>query len=375
MRRSLALLTALLIIAVAAPPAHCAETSVKGTVYSNWSMNLTDSMNNYNAFTISRAYFGAESKLSEYTFVRVTFDIRPERFSTSATKVIDSNGDTVSVPALSAYSGYPIILKYAYADWKIKPVAQILKVRFGLQPTMYLNYAENVWNRRYLEKTIGDLNGWLSTSDLAVSALFALGPKGNLGEAGVSVLNGAKYSDVVDKNNDKDVNLYARLTPFHDSSSFDSVTFFAQAYLGTQNKSFGSSDRASDWRNKIYSVGGRLAYQKMLDLCFDLNFRTLGQGAEADNLKQRALSFWGDVYLNALVPTSPALKTLALFGRVDLYDPNTNVAEDGNTLVMAGLECAPVKGVKGSLGLSTKSYQAPDATREKYLFVNTEFKF
>lgn len=375
MRRATTLLTALLIIAVAAPSTHSAETSVKGTVYSNWSMNLTDGMNNYNAFAISRAYFGAESKLSEYTFVRITFDIRPERFSTSATQVIDSNGDTVSVPALTAYSGYPVILKYAYADWKIKPVAQILKVRFGLQPTMYLNYAENAWNRRYLEKTTGDLNGWLSTSDLALSALFTLGPQGNLGEAGVSVLNGAKYSDFVDKNNDKDMNLYARLLPFYNHSDFDQVTFFAQVYLGTQNKTFGSSDRASDWRNKIYSVGSKLAYQKMLDLCFDLNFRTLGQGAGKDNLKQRALSFWGDVYFEALAPTSPALKTLAVFGRIDLYDPNTSVNDDGTTLVIAGLECAPVKGVKGSLGFSSKSYQAPDTTREKYLFVNTELKF
>jgi hypothetical protein len=375
MKRTITVLAAILIVAAAAQSSRCAETSVKGTIYSNWSMNLTDGMNNYNAFTIGRAYFGAESKLSDYTFMRITFDIRPEKFSTSSTRIIDSDGDTVNIPAMSAYSGYPIILKYAYAEWKIKPIDKILKVRFGLQPTMQLNYMDNIWNRRYVEKGVEDLNSWLSTADLGASALVTLGPQGSLGEVGLSVLNGTKYSDFVDKNNNKDINFFGKLSPFYNNGDFNLVTFFGQVYLGTQNRTIAASEKASDWSRQILSFGSKLAYQKKVDFCLDLNFQTLGQGAGHEDLKQSALSFWGNIYLNALVPASSPLRSLVVYGRADLYDPNTNVDNDGNTLVIAAVECAPIKGVKGSIGFSNKSYQATGSTSEKNLFVNTEFKF
>jgi len=87
------------------------------------------------------------------------------------------------------------------------------------------------------------------------------------------------------------------------------------------------------------------------------------------------LSFWGNVYLNPLVPSNSLLKTLVLFGRIDIYDPNTEVADDGNSLMIAGIECAPIKGVKAAIDYRTRSYQTSGSTDERYLFFNTEFKF
>jgi len=365
----------LMLAIVVAGTTFAAETSVKGTIYTTWMLNKTDGQDNYNAFSVDRAYFGAESKLSDYTSMRITFDIRPEKFSTKKTTVVDSDGDTVTVPAMSAYDGNPVILKYAYADWKIKPVAQYVRVRFGLQPTMYLNYIEGAWNRRYIEKNINDLNGWTSTSDLGLSALFTLGPQGNLGEAGFSILNGTKYSDVTDKNKNKDLNLFAKISPFYNNGDFNLVTFFGQLYSGTQNVAITGTAKASDWKNQIVSAGGKLAYRAAVDFCFDLNFRTLGQGAGKSDLKQRGVSFWGDLYLDRLVPATSPLRTLALFGRVDAYDPNGDLAKDGNTMVIAGVECSPVKGVKASLNYRNTSYQTDNATAQKFVYLNTEFKF
>ena len=374
MKKAITLLL-MLVIVLMAGSVFTAETSVKGTIYTTWMMNKTDGFDNYNAFTIDRAYFGAESKLSDYTNLRITFDIRPEKFSTSETKVVDNSGDTVKIPAMTAYSGYPIILKYAYADWKVKPMAKYFKIRFGLQPTMYLNYMDGIWNRRYIEKNVGDLNSWLSTADLGLSFNFTLGPQGSLGEAGLSILNGTKYSDFVDKNKNKDINLYGKLLPFYNNGDFNQVALFAQFYTGTQNKNFDADIKADDWKKQIISVGSKLAYQKSVDLCFDMNFHTLGQGAGKEDLKQSGLSFWGDLYLNALVPSQSLFKTLVLFGRADIYDPNTNVDKDGNTLLIAGVECAPIKGVKASLDIRNKNYQADGTKDEKYLYLNTEFKF
>lgn len=364
-----------IVVILGLSAAFAAETSLKGTIYADWMLNMTDGADNYHAFTIDRAYFGAESKLSDYTSVRITFDIRPERFSTSPNRIIDSDGDTVNVPGLSAYSGYPIILKYAYADFKIKPIAKLLRVRLGLQPTMFLNYMDGIWSRRYIEKNTGDLNGWTSTADLGASALFSLGPTGNFGEVGFSILNGTKYSDFVDKNKDKDYNFFGKLTPFYNSGDFNQVALVGQFYTGVQNRTIALTESGSDWRRQIMSVGGKLAYQKKVDFCADLNFQTLGQGSTTNDLKQSALSFFGNIYLNALLPPSSLLKTLTLYGRYDQYDPNTDLDNDGYSLLIAGVECAPIKGVKASLAYRQKSPQAAGSIDEKNLMLNTEFKF
>ena len=368
-------LAALMLLSLGITSAFAAETSVKGTIYANWGLNLTDGMDNYNAFTIGRAYFGVESKLSDYTSMRITFDIRPEKIKTPETSAIDSDEDTVRIPKLTAYAGYAVILKYAYADWRIKPVAQVFKLRFGLQPTMYLNYVDGIWGHRYIEKNAGDLNDLTSTSDLGVSAMATLGPQGNLGEVGLSVLNGTKYSDFEDKNKNKDLNFFGKLTPFYNSGDFNQVAVLGQVYLGTQNRTITATENSSDWKKQIVSIGSKLAYQKKLDLCFDLNFQTLSQGSGQEDTKQRALSFWGDLYLNSLTPPSSLLKTLALYGRYDQYDPNTNLADDGYSLLIAGVECAPIKGVKASLAYRQISPEATGSVDDRGIMLNTEFKF
>lgn len=81
MRKILKIATVIMIAAIAfSANAVAADTSIKGTIYANWMMDLSKGAKNYNAFTVDRAYFGAESKLTDYTFMRITFDIRPERF-------------------------------------------------------------------------------------------------------------------------------------------------------------------------------------------------------------------------------------------------------------------------------------------------------
>jgi hypothetical protein len=369
------IMAVLAVVSIGVATAFAAETSIKGTIYADWKMNMTKGARNQNEFTIDRAYFGAESKLSDYTFMRITFDVRPEKFSTPAKVIIDSDGDTVKVPSLAAYTGYPIVLKYAYADFKPKPFAKVLKIRLGLQPTMYLNYMDGIWGRRYIEKSTNDLNSWTSTADLGATALFALDPLGNLGELGVSILNGTKYSDFVDQNREKDFNLFAKLTPFYNSGDFNQVGFFSQIYSGVQNKAITGTATGADWKRQITSFGVKLAYQKKVDFCVDLNTQTLGQGVGIDEVKQSGVSFFGNIYLNAIVSSTSLFKTLILYGRVDQYDPNTDNADDGNTLTIAGIECAPIKGVRASLAYRKQSQQTPGTDDDNRLMFNTEFKF
>ena len=59
-------------IAILSANAFAVETTVKGTIFADWMMNLRQGAKNYNVFTIDRAYLGIETKLSDYTFMRIT---------------------------------------------------------------------------------------------------------------------------------------------------------------------------------------------------------------------------------------------------------------------------------------------------------------
>jgi len=47
-----------------------------------------------------------------------------------------------------------------------------------------------------------------------------------------------------------------------------------------------------------------------------------------------------------------------LFGRFDVYDPNTDVDNDGNNFIVAGLDFAPEKNVNVMPNVKIESYQA-----------------
>ena len=142
--KKLVTLMAVLLVLAAVHTSRAAETTVGGRIYGYWSMDLTDGADYANEFGVSRAYIDVKSKLSDFTTLRVTTDLRQ----------VDS------------YDGYTIILKYAFFDWKPKFANGAATVRFGLQPTHYIDNLHNLWGRRYLEKTISDLSGYMTSSDL-----------------------------------------------------------------------------------------------------------------------------------------------------------------------------------------------------------------
>lgn len=348
--------------------AFAAETKLNGRLYANWNLNMTDGAESANSFNVGRAYVTAKSKLSEFTSVRITTDIR----------------------STDAFDGYSIILKYGYIDWKPKFGQKNLKVRFGLQPTLYIDNMNKLWGRRYLEKTVGDKNKFLTTSDLGVSAIVNLGEKGKNGYAALQILNGTKYSNVEELNKNKDFGLFALLKPFANNENMKRSKLLGQIYSGTQNVSLmpdedttltGVDMEASQYKNQIVSIGGMLGYSNTLDLCFDANFQTKGQGydeitgAELDDKKLSGLSFFGTLYFEGLTESDSFGRTLNLFGRFDILDPNTDIDNDGKSLFIVGLECYPTKGFKASLNLRSTGYELDEKDSDSYLYLNTLFKF
>ncbi|UCE25798.1 MAG: hypothetical protein JSU74_07090 [Candidatus Zixiibacteriota bacterium] len=328
------------------------ETKVQGRLYAHWMMDLTDGAGNFNDFGVSRAYVTVRSKLSEYTSVRITTDIR------------DAGG----------FGGYSIVLKYGYIDWKPAFANEVVTFRFGLQPTPYINAMNKLWGRRYLERTIGDDRVFLTTSDFGAGLKFAFGDKGSLGHIAANVWNGTNYTNVDERNKHKDFSGFVLLTPLRDNDDFVRTAIQAQAYIGTQNRVIGVDEQASDWDRALFSFGGLLAYRNTLDLGGDINFYATGQGPDTEDIKETGYSFFGTLYLEDFVPDESLLRTLNFFGRFDMYDPNTDADDDAETLVIGGVECVPVHGFKASVNIRSVSYQ-DDSQGQTYLYLNTLFKF
>jgi len=328
-----------------------AETSVSGEIYGQWMIDLSNAADNFNEFSLSRSYLTVKSALSDYTSVRVTSDLR----------TIDNK--------------YDIILKYGYFDWTPAFGKKYLRLRMGLQPTLYIDEMNNLWGRRYLEKTIGDRLNFLTSSDLGLSATFNLDREAKLGFVNVSIFNGTSYSNVAEKNAQKDINILAELNPLSSNSLLKKSKVLAQFYSGTQNEVVGDSVKASDWKKQIASIGGLLVYNDAIDLGFDLNYGADGAGPGNSEIKKSGISVFSSVYLEKLAGGNPSLKTLNLFGRADIFDPDTGQNDDGQTLIIAGIECAPAKGFKASIDYRMTSFENAEANDNKSIYLNTLAKF
>ena len=58
-----------------------------------------------------------------------------------------------------------------------------------------------------------------------------------------------------------------------------------------------------------------------------------------------------------------------------MYDPNTNIEDDGRSLLIVGIETNPSSGFKTALNIRTTSYELDGKQSKSYLYINTLFKF
>jgi len=334
-----------------------AETSIHGRLYGQWAMDLSEGSDNENEFSLGRTYVTLKSKLSDITSLRITTDLVETEYATDKSR-------------------YEIMLKYAYFDIKPAFASGALKIRFGLQPTMYIDTQNKLWGRRYLSKTVGDMHKYLTTSDLGLSFHHTLGEKGKFGSLSVAVLNGTSYKALEEHNVQKDFGFFGILTPLTDNPDWARSTLLGQFYMGTQNRDFGDSLNSGDYARQLVSVGGLLAYKNLIDIGGDLNWLTEGEGMGFADSKQSGLSVFGTIYLGELMESHEFLKTLNLFGRLDIVNPTaeTRSADDNEQHIIGGIECVPLKGFKTSVNFRTTNYDNGDPT-EQMIYVNSLFKF
>ncbi len=292
-------------------------------VFSNMNTKFSDGKS-VSAFEITRAYLGYEYFFSEKFSGKLNFDI---------------GNPGVGSLQMTAY------IKNAYLQYQEKN----LTVNFGMITTTQFKVQEDNWANRYIEKVFQDLYGIASSADLGISFAYKVN---NVLSADLAITNGEGYKKL---QADSAVRTAVGLTikPVKQLTLRGMVDFMGSE--NTQSTYAGFVGYTSD----KFSLSAEYNYQKNMGM---INGKDL---------------FGPSVYTNMSIS-----KKLKVFGRYDNLSSNKlsgqttnwNTLKDGE-LIMAGLEFAPVKGVK--IAPNYQGWNPKNASKHyvSTLMVNCELKF
>jgi hypothetical protein len=169
----------------ATPPDDTPSIKLGTTIFADYTYQsapeVTDADGNVvnpGAFNVTRAYINVTGQISHLVAFRVTPDITRE------------------TGAGSSLTGSAVFrLKYAFAQFNLDDwMPHGSWVRFGIQQTPWVDFAENVYRYRFQGTVFADREGYLTSSDAGVS--FHTNFPRNYGEIHVGYYNGDGYSQV-----------------------------------------------------------------------------------------------------------------------------------------------------------------------------------
>ena len=262
-----------------------------------------------NAFQFRRVYITYDRNLSETFAVRLRLEMNSPDFGKSDPLV-------------------PYV-KHAFLAWYgLIPDSRLY---FGISSTPTWNISEDVWGYRSVEKTIMDLRKVAGSSDLGLAL------QGRIGNAGVlnyhvMAANGSGTKGETDKNK----RVYLSV-PIKIQQAYHLVPYFD--YEGGNDGKDKNLMAFFAGIQKAGFHGGVEVFQKTSN-------QALANGADKT---ENGVSIFGAV---------KAVEKIKFFGRFDIYDPNTDVDDDGNNFFVAGLDFAPDKNVNVMPNVKIESYQA-----------------
>lgn len=285
-----------------------------------------------NGFQFRRAYFTYDRDLSEKFSVR----FRLEMNSPDLTRIQDFGTSTTLTP----------FIKHAYLRWNnFIPQSRLL---FGLVNTPTFNMSEEVWGYRSVEKTIMDLRSIAPSSDLGMALEGKLSSSGVLNYT-IFVANGTGTRSETDKNKRAYLNV-----PIKIQGGFSIVPYFD--YEGGTERRDKNAMALFAGLQKPRLHGGVEVFQKKSNKAL----------ANNQDRTENGFSVFGAV---------KAAEKVKLFGRFDNYDPNTDVDDNGISLIVAGLDYAADKNVNVIPNVRIESYQAPNADANTIGQVTFYFRF
>jgi hypothetical protein len=269
---------------------------VGGTVYGQYQYFLRDAADDANNFDIARAYINVLGDLGHNVTSRVTADIYRNTDGSLAYR-----------------------LKYAYAALGLGDSP--FSVKLGQIQTPWVEFEEALWDYRMQGTTALDRNGYLTSSD------FGLGLDGSFADGDVTfqsgVYNGEGYQRTPgDKRKDVAARLSFRVLDTDETSRTG----------GLQLSAFGHAGKPTGGGVRERALGMVSYRSKLLTLAVE---GVLTRDRSDEGLPPSDPIVEGRVitaFTVLRIPNTP----VAIIGRVDDVNPDTDVADDRRTRIIAG---------------------------------------
>lgn len=272
------------------------SVQASGVIFGHYMLNLTDGAKNYNEFGIDRVYVGADATINERFGANVTLDAN--RFKS----VTLESGEVVTTD-----TRYRLFVKKAYLEYKIPHSAA--KLRAGLIDAPLGPYFDNFWGHRFVADNYAAWAIKLPTADAGVG-VYGKYKKGLLDYA-ANVVNGEGY-DKTEVDSGKLIQGRLSFDPLAKDDAKMSLPI--TGYVGYQLNPNDASELIAS---------GAIGFD-MPNLTFS---------GQALFTSQSDVSGFG--YSVILMPKAPKVVTGIL--RYDTFDPDTDVDDNGNAQLIAGV--------------------------------------
>ena len=275
-------------------PAPAPQVTVGGLVYAQYLyQDFPTAGVRQNNFSIQRAYINVIGRFAGGIYTRVTADV-------------------YTPPAPTTDNSRTFRLKYAYFGYT--PSGSTLTFKLGAIHTPWLDWEEALWDYRVQGQMAMERGGYLTSSDFGAGIDYKQGPDKINGQ--FTIVNGEGYSGGSgDFRKDAEGRLSARVMDTDDSSRVGGLRLTGYGQMG---KATGGADR-----NRYI---GMVSYRtKQITLAGE--FGSTKDGVVA--VTGRVISAFGVYKL-----TNSKIAGLV---RIDITDPNTSVANDKQTRIIAGV--------------------------------------
>ena len=306
-------------------PLTAQNGKISGKAYFDYTYDLNKNANSANLFEFHRVYFGYEKQLTEKVKFKLTTDV----------------GRMKADDRLSVY------LKYTYVDWKTTYGHLI----FGLQSMNIFSIQEHNWGYRFLEKSPMDYYKWSSSADLGFGYKNTFKNKFHLWAL---VTNGPGYKH---KEKDKYKKVSVALS-YGEQKLTKKDGFNAGLIFALEPYDVGVDTTKNKTLVGVFGAFARSGIRAGAE--FDL-FRDAGN----DQTKQ----------IIGVFATYKLKKNLEIVTRIDLYDPNINSENDGQTYLIAGINWTPQKNLNIVPNLRYTTYQNSNFDAMVLGKINFQFKF
>ncbi|HET54071.1 MAG TPA: hypothetical protein ENN33_02520 [Ignavibacteria bacterium] len=311
---------------------------ISGYMFGDYFYNITRD-NEIESF--SNTANGGEKDVNGIQFRRIyfTYDYNISAKFSSRFRLEADQKSTTSNDKIGVY------VKDAYLKWtNIFTGSDFI---FGIQPTPAFEISEEIWGHRFLERTIMDLRGIVSSRDIAVSLKGKLNSDGTI-KYWLMFGNGSGNKPELDKYN----RYYAHLqyTPFENFTSTIYVDFKARPKI--ENPIIpGESISNNDITYALF-VGYKKRENFSIGIEGFLHQRQNGMISlnEMKNRNGLGISAFGSYNFN---------EEFSFAGRYDFFDPNIdkNSAGDLRNWMLISLNYKPDKKVTISPNIIYETYQ------------------